>query len=161
MKNLFLKIKMLFSVLTTWFAKVLKENDELVKTIAPIGVNICNFIKEYNGSNLVVAIEEWAAALGGTYGKAAVVFVQTFLTDATMDKIIIALNIADSAAQTENVADKLTLVLNYVKTLEDSEKAVAWTTISASITSALSDGKLSWQELYSIVKGIYATKSNL
>jgi hypothetical protein len=160
MKKFILKLKMLFSSLATWFAKVLKENDEIVKVIAPVAVNICNFIKEYNGNNIVLSIEEWAAALGGAWGKVAVGFVQTFLTDATMDKVIIALNIADSAAQTENVADKLTLVLNYVKTLEDSEKAVAWTTISASITSALSDGKLSWQELYSIVKGIYDTKSN-
>ena len=151
---------MLFSTLATWFANVLKENDEIVKVVAPVAVNICNFIKEYNGSSIVIAMEEWAAALGGTWGKVAVGFVQTFLTDATMDKVIIALNIADNAAQTENIADKLTLVLNYVKTLEDSEKAIAWTTISASITSALSDGKLTWQELYSIVKGIYDTKSN-
>lgn len=151
---------MLFNKLSTWFTKVLKENDEIVKVVAPVAVNICNFIKEYNGNNMVLALEEWAAALGGTWGKVAVGFVQTFLTDATMDKVIIALNIADNAAQTENIADKLTLVLNYVKTLEDSEKAIAWTTISASITSALSDGKLTWQELYSIVKGIYDTKSN-
>ena len=40
MKKFILKIKMLFSTLTTWFAKVLKENDEIVKVIAPIGVNI-------------------------------------------------------------------------------------------------------------------------
>ena len=151
---------MLFNKLSTWFTKVLKENDEIVKVVAPVAVNICNFIKEYNGNNMVLALEEWAAELGGTWGKVAVGFVQTFLTDATMDKVIIALNIADNAAQTENIADKLTLVLNYVKTLEDSEKAIAWTTISASITSSLSDGKLTWQELYSIVKGIYDTKSN-
>ena len=151
---------MLFNKLSTWFAKVLKENDEIVKVVAPVAVNICNFIKEYNGNNMVLALEEWATALGGTYGKVAVGFVQTFLTDATMDKVIIALNIADNAAQTENIADKLTLVLNYVKTLEDNKKAIAWTTISASITSSLSDGKLTWQELYSIVKGIYDTKSN-
>ena len=160
MKKFILKLKMLFNKLSTWFTKVLKENDEIVKVVAPVAVNICNFIKEYNGNNMVLALEEWAAALGGTWGKVAVGFVQTFLTDATMDKVIIALNIADNAAQTENIADKLTLVLNYVKTLEDSEKAIAWTTISASITSALSDGKLTWQELYSIVKGIYDTKSN-
>ena len=160
MKKFILKLKMLFNKLSTGFTKVLKENDEIVKVVAPVAVNICNFIKEYNGNNMVLALEEWAAALGGTWGKVAVGFVQTFLTDATMDKVIIALNIADNAAQTENIADKLTLVLNYVKTLEDSEKAIAWTTISASITSALSDGKLTWQELYSIVKGIYDTKSN-
>ena len=151
---------MLFNKLSTWFTKVLKENDEIVKVVAPVAVNICNFIKEYNGNNMVLALEEWAAALGGTWGKVAVGFVQTFLTDATMDKVITALNIADSAAATENVADKLTLILNYVKTLEDNKKAIAWTTISAQITSSLSDGKLTWQELYSIVKGIYDTKSN-
>ena len=151
---------MLFNKLSTWFTKVLKENDEIVKVVAPVAVNICNFIKEYNGNNMVLALEEWAAALGGTWGKVAVGFVQTFLTDATMDKVIIALNIADNAAATENVADKLTLILNYVKTLEDNKKAIAWTTISAEITSSLSDGKLTWQELYSIVEGIYDTKSN-
>ena len=152
---------MLFNKLSTWFTKVLKENDEIVKVVAPVAVNICNFIKEYNGNNMVLALEEWAALLGGTWGKVAIGFVQTFLTDATMDKVITALNIADSAASTKNVADKLTMILNYVKTLEDDQKAIAWTTISASITSALSDGKLTWQELYSIVKGIYATKSNV
>ena len=160
MKKFILKLNMLFNKLSTWFTKVLKENDEIVKVVAPVAVNICNFIKEYNGNNMVLALEEWAAALGGTWGKVAVGFVQTFLTDATMDKVIIALNIADNAAATENVADKLTLILNYVKTLEDNKKAIAWTTISAQITSSLSDGKLTWQELYSIVKGIYATKSN-
>ena len=160
MKKFILKLNMLFNKLSTWFTKVLKENDEIVKVVAPVAVNICNFIKEYNGNNMVLALEEWATALGGTWGKVAVGFVQTFLTDATMDKVIIALNIADSAAATENVADKLTLILNYVKTLEDNKKAIAWTTISAQITSSLSDGKLTWQELYSIVKGIYDTKSN-
>ena len=160
MKKFILKLNMLFNKLSTWFTKVLKENDEIVKVVAPVAVNICNFIKEYNGNNMVLALEEWAAALGGTWGKVAVGFVQTFLTDATMDKVIIALNIADNAAATENVADKLTMILNYVKTLEDNKKAIAWTTISAQITSSLSDGKLTWQELYSIVKGIYDTKSN-
>ena len=69
MKDLILKIKMLFSALTTWFAKVLKENDEIVKTIAPLGVNICNFIKEYNGNDVVIALEEWATAFGGIWVK--------------------------------------------------------------------------------------------
>ena len=147
MKNLILKIKMLSSVLTTWFAKVLKENDNIVKVIAPFGVNVCNFIKEYNGSSLVSELETWAATLGGPWAKVAVGFINSFLTDNTMDKIIIALNIADSAASTDNVADKLTMILNYVKTLENDKKAIAWTTISANITSSLSDGKLTWQEL--------------
>ena len=160
MKKLFLKIKMLFSALTTWFAKVLKENDYIVKVVAPFGVNVCNFIKEYNGSLLVTELETWAATLGGPWAKVAVGFIQSFLTDATMDKIIIALDIADNAASTDNVPDKLTLILNYVKTLENDKKAVAWTTISAMITEALSDGNVTWQELYSIVKGIYETKSN-
>ena len=85
MKNLTLKIKMLFSVLTTWFAKVLKENDNIVKVIAPFGVNVCNFIKEYNGSSLVSELETWAATLGGPWAKVAVGFINSFLTDNTMD----------------------------------------------------------------------------
>jgi hypothetical protein len=159
--SLISKIKALFSKLGTWFTKMLKENDTIVKVITPYAVNVCNFIKEYNGSDLVTDLETYAESLGGTWVKVAVEFMKTFLTDATMDKIIIALNIVEKSAETDNVADKLTLILNYVKTLETSDKAIAWTTISASISSALSDGTLSWQEIYSIAKAIYETKSNL
>lgn len=155
MKKFWLKLKMFFSTLATWFESVLQKNDEIVKVVSPFAVNVCNVIKEYNGNEIVVALKTWAASAGGPWAKVAIGFVDTILTDETMDKVIIALNIVDKAAQTNNVADKLTLILNYVKTLEKDDKAVAWTTISASITSSLSDGKLSWQELFTIVKGIY------
>lgn len=160
MKKLWLKIRAFFSTLTTWFAGILKKNDEIVKVVAPYAINVCNFIKEYNDSDLVNALKAWAAGLGGTWSKVAVMFINRILSDEVMDKVIIALNITERAAGTNNVADKLTLILNYVKTLEKNEKAVAWTTISASITSALSDGKISWQELYLIVKGIYDEELN-
>jgi len=160
MKSIILKLKMIFSSITTWFAKVLKENDNIVKVVAPFAINVCNYIKEYNGNELVKDLEAWATISGGVVGKVAVGFINSFLTDAMMDKIIIALNIADNAAKTDNVSDKLVLILNYVKTLETNEKALAWTTISAQIASNLSDGKLSWQELFSIVRAIYDTNKN-
>lgn len=159
--SIFKKIKMLFSKLTTWFAKMLNENDEIVKTVAPFAVNICNFVKEYNGNELVTALKEFILSTGNVYLKSAVGVADILLTDENMDKIITALNIADKAASTTNVADKLTIILDYIKSLETNKKAIAWTTLSAMIASDLSDGKLSWQELYSIVKGIYQTKSNM
>lgn len=151
---------MFFSTLGTWFANVLQKNDEIVKVVAPYAINVCNIIKEYNGNELVAWLKLWAENAGGPWAKVAIGFMDTILTDATMDKVIIALNIADNAAKTDNVADKLTLILNYVKTLEKNERALAWTTISAAITSALSDGKLSWEELFGIVRGIYETNLN-
>ena len=160
MKNLWVKIRMFFSSLATWFAGVLKKNDEIVKVVAPYAINVCNFIKEYNGDSLFIALKAWASGLGGPWAKVTVAFIDRVLSDEVMDKVIIALNITERAAETDNVADKLTLILNYVKTLETNDKAVAWTTISASITSALSDGKLTWQELYLIVKGIYDKELN-
>lgn len=159
--SIFKKIKMLFSKLTNWFAKMLSKNDEIVKKLAPFGVNICNFIKEYNGNDLVTALKEFILSTGNVYLKSAVGIADMLLTDENMDKVITALNIADKAASTTNVADKLTIILDYIKSLETGKKAIAWTTLSAMITSDLSDGKLSWQELYSIVKGIYQTKSNM
>ena len=159
--SIFKKIKMLFNKLTNWFAKMLTENDEIVKMIAPFAVNICNFVKEYNGNELVTALKELILSTGNVYLKSAVGVADILLTDENMDKIITALNIADKAASTTNVADKLTIILDYIKSLETNKKAIAWTTLSAMIASDLSDGKLSWQELYSIVKGVYQTKSNL
>lgn len=160
MKNFLLKLKMIFSSVTTWFAKVLKENDNIVKVVAPFAINVCNFIKEYNGNDIVKDIEAWASVSGGVVGKVSVGLINSFLTDEMMDKIIIALNIMDNAAGITNVSDKLVMILNYVKTLETDKKALAWTTISAQIASYLSDGKLSWQELFSIVRGIYDTEKN-
>lgn len=159
--SIFKKIKMLFNKLTTWFAKMLNENDEIVKMIAPFAVNICNFIKEYNGNELVSALKQFILSTGNVYLKSIVGVADMLLTDENMDKVITALNIVDKAASTTNVADKLTLILNYIKSLETDKRKIAWTTLSATIASSLSDGKLSWQELYSIVKGIYQTKSNL
>jgi hypothetical protein len=140
--NIFKKIKMLFSKLTNWFAKLLSKNDEIVKMAAPFGVNICNFIKEYNGNDLVTALKEFILSTGNIYMKTGVGIADKLLSDENMDKVIAALNIADKAATTTNVADKLTLILNYVKSLETNQKSVAWTTLAAMITSDLSDGEI-------------------
>lgn len=159
--SIFKKIKMLFSKLTNWFAKFLSKNDEIVKMAAPLGVNICNFIKEYNGNDIVTALKDFILSTGNIYMKTSVGIAEKLLSDANMDKVIATLNIADKAASASNVADKLTIILNYVKSLESTQKSVAWTTLAAMITSDLSDGKLSWEEIFSIVHAVYQTKSNL
>jgi hypothetical protein len=160
MKKLILKIKMLFSVLTTWFASMLSKNDEIVKMVAPFAVNICNFIKEFNGSSPIESIKQFIESTGNTYLKSVIGVTDKLLTDENMDKVIAVLNIASKAASATNVADKLTIILNYIKSLETDKRKIAWTTLSAMIASDLSDGKLSWQELYSIVQGIYEKKLN-
>ena len=161
MKKLILKIKMLFSILTTWFASMLSKNDEIVKMVAPFAVNICNFIKEFNGSSPVESIKQFIESTGNAYLKSVIGVTDKLLTDENMDKVIAAMNIADKAASATNVANKLTIILNYIKSLETDKRKIAWTTLSAMIASDLSDGKLSWQELYSIVQGIYEKKLNL
>ena len=161
MKKLILKIKMLFSILTTWFASMLSKNDEIVKMVAPFAVNICNFIKEFNGSSPVESIKQFIESTGNAYLKSVIGITDKLLTDENMDKVIAAMNIADKAASATNVANKLTIILNYIKSLETDKRKIAWTTLSAMIASDLSDGKLSWQELYSIVQGIYEKKLNL
>jgi hypothetical protein len=161
MKKFFDKIKALFNKLTNWFAGVLQENDEFVKVYAPLAVNILNFIKEYNGSAIVSALKSWVVTLGGTYAKIGVELVDTIFTDDNMNRAIAALNISYDAASTPNVSEKLKFILDYVRQLETDERAIAWTELSAMIAASLTDGKLSWQEVYSIVKAIYDTKANL
>lgn len=161
MKKLILKIKMLWSVLTTWFASMLSKNDEIVKMVAPFAVNICNFVKEYNGSEVVSALRLFIESKGNTYLKSVIGLTDKLLTDENMDKVIEALNIANKAASARTVADKINIILDYIKSLETDKRKIAWTTLSAMIASDLSDGKLSWQELYSIAQGIYEKKLNL
>ena len=160
MKKFWIKVKLIFSKRYEWLISDLQKNDDVVKHLAPTAIRICNFLKEYNGSAIAVDLEKFLTGLGNPVIKEGVNVITTILSDAVLDKIIAALNIADKAASVTNAADKLTLILNYVKTLETSQRAIAWTTVSSAITSALTDGKISWLELYGIVKKIYASKSN-
>lgn len=161
MKKLILKIKMLFSILTTWFASMLSKNDEIVKIFAPFAINICNFIKEYNGSAPIDAIRLFIESTGNAYLKSVIGITDKLLNDENMDKVIAVLNIASKAASARTVADKLNIILDYIKSLETDKRKIAWTTLAAMIASDLANGKLSWQELYSIAQGIYEKKLNL
>lgn len=160
MKKFWIKVKALFNKVSTWFVKFMHENDKIINEVAPVAINVCNFIKEYNGNDIVLALKTWASSTG-IVGSTTVTLVDKFLSDDAMDKIIAGLHIVVDASDTENVATKLQKILTYVKSLETNAKAEAYTTLASMIASDFSDGKLSWIELYDFVKAIYETKSNL
>lgn len=155
------KIKAIFNSVNNWFTNLLINNDKLVKVYAPVGVNFCNFVKEYNDADATKTAEELIEDFGGKYGKIAVTIIQKLFTDDNMDKIINGLEIAEKAASATTVAEKIILVMNYINSLNISAKADALTSLAAIVTQNLSGTTVTLSNIKTIVQAIYETKSNL
>ena len=90
MKKLWIKVKLLFNGVISKIMNYIIENDKLVKEIAPIAVNVCNFIKEYNDSDATNIIESIIAS-SSTLGASSITLVNKWFADKNMDVIILRL----------------------------------------------------------------------
>ena len=160
MKKLWIKVKLLFNGVISKIMNYIIENDKLVKEIAPIAVNVCNFIKEYNDSDATNIIESIIAS-SSTLGASSITLVNKWFADKNMDVIISFFGILEKVADKTTAVDKLTAISNYIKSLDSSAKAKAWTDLATLIAHSLSDGKLEFNEIKTIVSLIYETKANL
>lgn len=160
MKKLWLKIKLLFNGVITKIIDFIIANDKIVTDIAPVAVNVCNFLKEYNDDGTINIVASLLNKLGIS-GTIASTLIIKWLTDENLDKISTFFNILDKTAEQTSLVGKVTVITNYIKGLETSSKVIAWANLSALITESLSDGKLSFSEIKAITDMIYQTKANL
>lgn len=160
MKKLWIKVKLLFNGVISKIMNYIIENDKLVKEIAPTAVNVCNFIKEYNDSDVTNIIESIIAS-SSTLGASSVTLINKWFTDKNMDVIISFFGIIEKVVDKTTAVDKLTAISNYIKSLDSSAKAKAWADLATLIAQSLSDGKLEFNEIKTIVSLIYETKANL
>lgn len=157
MKKFWLKIKSLFNKAAMWFSNLVDQNDALVKRVIPIAVKIVNEVKEFSKSDsaefVSVLFSIANSHLGVSYEKLRKV------VDANADKVLTGFNIAIKAADAKDLNTKIKVICDYVATLDGKfEKGQLLTTLAAMISADLSDGKLSFAELTSLVQYVYKNK---
>lgn len=160
MKKIKAFFKRLFGKLNGWIAKFMTVNDEAVKKYSPIAVDIINFIKEYNGTAIVSDLTKFLESLGNPVVTGGINIVEKILSDKSLDKMLSVIGIAQQTAAGNTPQQKVQIITDYIKSIEgDSKKKEAWTTLASVIAEILSNGTVTWKELYLIVEGIY--KKNL
>lgn len=160
MKKIKAFFKRLFGKLNGWIAKFMAVNDEAVKKYSPIAVDICNFIKEYNGNAIVDDLTKFLSSLGNPVVNGGISIAKKVLSDESMDKVLSVIGIATKTVEGNTPLQKVQIITDYIKSIEeDSKKKEAWTTLASIIAEILSNGTVTWKELYLIVEGIY--KKNL
>ena len=81
------------------------------------------------------------------------------VVDANADKVLTGFNIAIKAADAKDLNTKIKVICDYVATLDGKfEKGQLLTTLATMISADLSDGKLSFAELTSLVQYVYKNK---
>lgn len=160
MKKLWLKIKLLFNGVVSKIIDFIIANDKVVTDIAPVAVNVCNFLKEYNDDSVLNIVASLISKLG-IPGTVASTLILKWLTDENLDKVAAFFNILDKTAEQTSIVGKVKVITDYIKSLEPSNKVIAWANLSALITESLSDGNLSFSEIKAITDMIYQTNANL
>jgi len=152
--SFFSKIKAIFNSVVSWFAVLLSRNDSLVKVAAPVAITVLNMIKEANSSGVTNLMGRIAEMVGAKWGLPVAQSVDLWLKD-NIDKIIVGIGIANQAASTQDVNQKLLLISRYISSLDIDAKSVKISQIAAMLTKDLDDSHLSLVEIVSIITALY------
>lgn len=160
MKKLILFIKSLFSSLESYVRVFIKKNDEAIKKYAPVAVDVVNFLKEYTGSTVAADLFKFLEGIGNPVVSKGASIVYKILSPAILDKIGKVLGCLQGVASDATMDDKIKQIALFVEKLTAEDRKDALTSIASIIAEALSDGKLSWKELYIIIEAIYVKNKN-
>lgn len=160
MKKVWNKIVAWISKAAAWFKNLAAKNDEFVKKIAPVAIDVVNCIKKFNASAAADALVSLISLIDKKYGEKYATAVQNFITK-HIDEILAALNISVTAASTTNVSEKIKLICNYIAGIKDEfSRGEVLTTLAAKVAAALDDNKLSFAEIVSLVEYVYSETDN-
>jgi len=159
-ENIWDKIKGFFANVVKWIKGASQKSDKFITTYAPIGVDVLNWLKEFNSSDTADVVEAILTNVGKKYGAVFIPVVRTWLTK-NLPKMIDALKLADAVAEKSNIQDKIIAgrdaILNMDSDLKASVLAGAATMLANSFED---DGKLSMSEISAIVAYVYANRTN-
>lgn len=156
MKKFWNKVNALFSKAATWFKNLISSNDSFVQNVAPVAIDVVNWIKNFNNSKESDALVSLASLISNKYGAVVANSVKSWITN-HIDEVLAGLNITLKAAQTASITEKVQKICEYVSSLDldKFKKGECLTTLAANIANALSDSKLSFAEIVSIIEYIY------
>lgn len=153
------KIKEISTSVWSWIKRVAGKSDDFVGKYAPLAVNVCNWIKEFNDSPGADIVERIAESVGKKHGISFIPAVRKWLTN-NLPKIIDTLNLSSSVAKEATLTDKIMAAKEAIDKMDSNMKASVWASIATMLAEDLSDGKLSWSESITLIAYVYDNRIN-
>lgn len=155
------KVKGFFANVVRWLKGASSKTDVFITKYAPIGVDVLNWIKDFNSSESANIIETVLESVGKKYGAAFIPIVRKWLTK-NLPKIIDALNLANSVANQQDINAKIIAGKDAINAMQSDLKATTLASIASMLANDISDdGKLSVSEAIAIIGYVYENRTNL
>ncbi len=136
--------------LLKWFGRIFKKGADTVNDLLPKVIDLVNNIKEFDTANPDVA-DFFTKIIPGDWDDN--------LKDKARDilpEVLTQFQGAQACMQLPTQEEQLTCIIKQLQSITNNNvQALFWGDLAALITHALADGKLSIEEIRSVVKFIY------
>lgn len=158
--NFVRKLKEFWAKIVAWVKGATSKIDDFIIKYAPVAVTVVNSIKDFNESAAADIVEVIINNVTSKYGKVWAPKVRAWLEE-NLPKVIDALNLASSVAESATLSEKILAAQAAIKLLPESLNATTWTTLSTLLANSLADdGKLSLSEAFAIIGYVYENNLN-
>jgi len=152
MKKLWMKIS---SFMKKMYVKLIDETKENI----PIAINIVEGVKKVMDSQVDDVILNILKVVIPSIPTAQINAVKEKI-EKYLPKLLMELNLINTIANTTDVNEQLTLILNALKLSSDEVKAEKYHTLASKLLIILSDGKITWGESVMFTEWYYQTYVN-
>lgn len=141
--------------LWAWVAKIFNQLNAKTKVLVPIAIKVVEAIKDFELSQSADFIEFVVTkAIPGDADDKAVKVAREVIRK-WLPKILLELQLIEVAANTDDVNEKLQLILKQLKLSSDETQNIVYHGIASLIIEKLSDGELSWSDAIAISEYYY------
>lgn len=141
--------------LWSWVERVFNKLNAKTKELVPVAINVVQAIKDFelSGSADFIEFVVTKSIPGEADDKA--VKVGREIIRKWLPKILIELQLVEVAAGTNDINEKLQLILKRLKLSSDETQNIVYHGIASLIIEKLSDGDLSWSDSIAISEYYY------
>lgn len=141
--------------LWSWVEKVFNGLNSKTKELVPVAINVVQAIKDFELSGTADFIEFVVAkAIPGNADDKAIIAGRAIIRK-WLPKILLELQMIEVAAGTDDINEKLQLILTRLKLSSDETQNIVYHGIASLIIEKLSDGELSWSDSIAISEYYY------
>lgn len=141
--------------LWSWVEKVFNGLNAKTKELVPVAINVVQAIKDFELSGSADFIEFVVTkAIPGDADDKAIKVARSIIRK-WLPKILIELQLVEVAANTDDLNEKLQLILTRLKLSSDETQNIVYHGIASLIIEKLSDGDLSWSDSIAISEYYY------
>jgi len=141
--------------LWSWIEKVFNGLNAKTKELVPVAINVVQAIKDFELSGTADVIEFVVTkAIPGDADDKAIIAGRAIVRK-WLPKILLELQLVEVAANTDDLNEKLQLILQRLKLSSDETQNIVYHGIASLIVEKLSDGELSWSDAIAISEYYY------